>query len=189
MNSPEKILNKRFTSFATLLAAALLLVGCPSQPVKPPEPPPEPISAPRPVAPPVKEVETTGLPDRGLPLEFNDPASPLFQRVIYFDYDNSDILPQFVEVLRAHAMYLSTNPRTGLMLEGHADERGTREYNLALAEQRATTVRRFLLAEGVASGQVETFSFGEERPAQRGHDEESWALNRRVQLIYGGQIR
>lgn len=173
-------MNKRFTTVAAFFVAALLLAGCPSKPVKEPEPEPEP----EPVAPPVSEVRTAAVPERGLPPEFNDPSNPLYQRVIYFDYDSSDILPQFIEVLRAHSLYLSTHPRANLVLEGHSDERGTREYNLALAEQRTHTVRRFMLAEGVAGKQLETLSYGEEKPAHPGHDEESWALNRRVELVY-----
>jgi peptidoglycan-associated lipoprotein len=167
----------RLTRIAAILAAALLLGGCPSKPVKAPEPEPEPEA-------PATDVATAAVPDRGLPPGFNDPSSPLYQRVVYFDYDSSDIQPQFVEVLRAHALFLSTNPNRSVTLEGHTDERGTREYNLALADQRAETVRRFLLAEGVAKGQIDTLSYGEEQPAQRGHDEDSWALNRRVELAY-----
>jgi len=173
-------LNTRFITVVTLLISVLVLAACPSKPVKESEPEPEPKHA----VPPVSDVSTTGLPERGLPAEFNDPSNPLYQRIIYFDYDSSDIRPQFIEVLRAHSLYLSTTPGANVLLEGHSDERGTREYNLALAEQRAHTVRRFMLAEGVASGQIETLSYGEERPAQRGHDEESWALNRRVELVY-----
>lgn len=169
-------LNKIFATAAAILAAAILLGGCPSKPVKAP--------ASEPAAPPVTDVDTAAVPDRGLPPGFNDPSSPLYQRVIYFDYDRSDILPQFVEVLRAHALYLSTNPGASVMLEGHTDERGTREFNLALAEQRADTVRRFMLAEGVGGGQIAILSYGEEKPAQQGHDEGSWALNRRVELVY-----
>jgi peptidoglycan-associated lipoprotein len=175
---PDAQATARLPWVAATLAAALLLGGCPSQPVKaPPESQPS-------TQPPAGDVGTAAVADRGLPPELNDPSSPLYQRVIYFDYDSSDIQPQFVEVLRAHALFLSTNPNRTITLEGHTDERGTREYNLALADQRAETVRRFLLAEGVARGQVNTLSYGEERPAQPGHDEDSWALNRRVELIY-----
>ena len=159
------------------LLAALLLGGCPSPPIQ--DPPPRPESPASDARPPVEP------PKPGLPPEFQDPSNPLFQRVVYFDYDSSDLLPQFIEVLRAHALYLATHPRVRLRLEGHADERGTREYNLALAEQRAHSVRRFLLAEGVSGKQLTTLSYGEELPAQPGHDEAAWALNRRVELLYG----
>jgi peptidoglycan-associated lipoprotein len=166
----------RLAAAGAVLTAALLLVGCPGKPVKEPEP--------APVEPVVSDVGTAPVADRGLPPDFNDPSSPLYQRVIYFDYDTSDIQPQFIEVLRAHSRYLATNPARSITLEGHTDARGTREYNLALADQRANTVRRFMLAEGVGSGQLNTMSYGEERPAQPGHGEEAWALNRRVELVY-----
>jgi len=161
-----------------ILAAALLLVGCPTKPVQEQEP--------RAGVGDRTGAETAGLGGPGgyTAADLNDPRSPLYQRVIYFDYDRSEILPQFVDVLRAHASYLAGNPNVRLMLEGHTDERGTREYNLALGDQRAGAVRQFLLAEGAASGQIETLSYGEERPADPGHYESAWALNRRVELVY-----
>jgi peptidoglycan-associated lipoprotein len=172
------VLNKKIRTAAALFAGAILLGGCPSKPVKQPEP------APEPAEPAVSAAQTAVVPDRGLPPGFNDPASPLYQRVIYFDYDSSDIQPQFIEVLRAHSLYLATNPNRSIRLEGHTDERGTREYNLALADERANKVRRFMLAEGVGDGQINTLSYGEERPAQPGHSEDAWVLNRRVELVY-----
>jgi peptidoglycan-associated lipoprotein len=167
----------RTASAAALLAAAFLLGGCPSKPVQ--EPP-----ARGPVESTASGAETAPARAPGLPADFNDPTSPLYQRVIYFDYDSSEIQPQFIEILRAHSLYLSTNPGASVLLQGHTDARGTREYNLALAEQRANRVRGFMLAEGVADGQINTISYGEEKPAQRGQGEESWALNRRVELVY-----
>ena len=116
--------------------------------------------------------------------DLNNPSSPLYQRTIYFDYDSSDIRPQFLDVLRAHASYLSANSDVLVTLDGHTDERGTREYNLALGEQRADTVRRFLVAEGVPDRQIHIMSYGEEQPADPGHSEAAWALNRRVELVY-----
>jgi peptidoglycan-associated lipoprotein len=172
-------LNTQLRSAVALISTAFLLGGCPSKPVKEPEPP-----STEPAVTDVGRTSTAPLADRGLPAGFNDPSSPLYQRIIYFDYDSSDIRPQFMEVLRAHALYLSTKPGASVRLEGHTDERGTREYNLALADQRAGTVRRFMLAEGVTNGQIDTLSYGEERPAQPGHGEDSWALNRRVELVY-----
>lgn len=118
----------------------------------------------------------------GSPLD--NPNSPLSTRVIYFEFDSSDIRREFRPVLRAHAEYLAANPGLALTLEGHADERGSREYNIALGERRAEAVKRVMLAEGAAPGQMATVSYGEERPAALGSDDASMALNRRVEMRY-----
>ena len=114
----------------------------------------------------------------------DDPDSPLSVRVIYFDYDSSIVRADFSEMIAAHAAYLAANPSTTVTLEGHADERGTREYNLALGERRGLSVRRHLVLLGASAGQVKTVSYGEERPLVDGHDEDSYALNRCVELVY-----
>jgi peptidoglycan-associated lipoprotein len=114
----------------------------------------------------------------------DDPASLTSTRVIYFDFDQSTIRSEFIDVLRAHAGYLIGNPATTMRIEGHADERGSREYNIGLGERRANAVRSFLEAEGVSPSQLSTLSYGEERPAALGHDEISWAENRRAELVY-----
>jgi peptidoglycan-associated lipoprotein len=113
-----------------------------------------------------------------------DPNSLLSARIIYFDFDQDTIRGDFIDVLRAHASYLITNPGSGLTIEGHADERGSREYNIGLGERRANAVKRFLEAEGVSPSQIGTLSYGEERPAVYGNDELSWAENRRAVLVY-----
>lgn len=118
----------------------------------------------------------------GSPLD--DPSSPLYEKVIYFDYDLSEIRSEFIPTLRAHAEYLVNNQSARLLIEGHCDERGSREYNIALGERRANAVRRFLEAEGVSPLQLETVSYGEERPAMEGHEEFAWAKNRRAELVY-----
>lgn len=119
--------------------------------------------------------------------DLNDPSSPLSKRVIYFMYDSSQVEEEFVPVINAHAQYLSANPSQHVVLEGHADERGSREYNIALGEQRAQSVVRMLQMQGVNADQMEVVSYGEEKPAASGHDEESWHQNRRVELRYQGQ--
>ena len=106
------------------------------------------------------------------------------QTVFYFDFDQSSLKADGKPSLMAHAAYLKNNPATRVVLEGHADERGTVEYNLALGERRAMTVRRFLMANGAAAEQLEVVSFGEERPAVMGHNETSYAKNRRVEVKY-----
>ncbi len=116
--------------------------------------------------------------------ELNDPNSPLSVRVIYFDYDSSNVREDFQSVVEAHATYLAAHPETMITLEGHADERGSREYNLALGERRALALRRQLVLLGATAGQIRTVSYGEERPVAEGHDEQSYALNRRAEIVY-----
>ena len=118
----------------------------------------------------------------GNPLD--NPNSLLFTKTIYFDFDQSTIRSEFVDVLRAHAAYLNSNRSVTVLVEGHADERGSREYNIGLGERRANAVKRFLEAEGVDSTQINTISYGEERPVAMGHDDVSWAENRRAVLVY-----
>jgi peptidoglycan-associated lipoprotein len=118
----------------------------------------------------------------GDPLE--DPNSPLANRIIYFDYDQSTVRTEYMDVVRAHAQYLANNPQVTVRLEGHADERGSREYNLGLGENRANAIRNLMMAEGVADNQMVLVSYGEERPASYDHNEEAWAMNRRVELVY-----
>lgn len=114
----------------------------------------------------------------------DDPGSDLFVRTIYFDYDSSDIREDSLLIVREHGRYLSGNPSRLVRLEGHADERGTREYNLALGEDRAKSVRDILLLEGAQEEQIEIVSFGEERPAVEGVDDAALQLNRRVEVVY-----
>jgi peptidoglycan-associated lipoprotein len=106
-------------------------------------------------------------------------------RVIYFGFDDSEVDTDSVGILEAHGEYLASNPYLTVRLEGHADERGSREYNIGLGERRAQAVRQLLLLQGVGSAQLGTVSYGEERPAVLGSDEEAWSLNRRVELVYG----
>lgn len=104
--------------------------------------------------------------------------------VVYFEFDRSEIQPQFNDMLAAHGQFLANNPQTRVRLEGHADERGTREYNIGLGERRAQAVRRILMLQGASADQISTVSYGEERPAVEGSDEEAYRLNRRVEIVY-----
>lgn len=112
------------------------------------------------------------------------PGSPLSVRTIYFEYDSSNIREEYRRVIEAHANALASNPSRVITLEGHADERGSREYNLALGERRAQAVRRLMVLLGAAAGQIRVVSYGEERPAKEGSNEEAYALNRRVEITY-----
>jgi peptidoglycan-associated lipoprotein len=131
--------------------------------------------------------ETAPVPGQGGAVgdELNNPESPLHQRVVYFDFDKSDIKDEAKPVLDAHASYLASHPDVHVTLEGNTDERGTREYNMALGERRAKAVYQYLTLQGVAPSQLKIISYGEERPAALGHDESAWSKNRRVELDYG----
>jgi peptidoglycan-associated lipoprotein len=106
------------------------------------------------------------------------------ETVFYFDFDKSIVRPESREALAKHAEYLVSHPDARVVLEGHADERGTREYNMALGERRAKAISRYLTIQGVAASQIETVSFGEEVPVAFGHDSNAWQLNRRVEVRY-----
>ncbi|MCW8919747.1 MAG: peptidoglycan-associated lipoprotein Pal [Gammaproteobacteria bacterium] len=116
----------------------------------------------------------------------NDPATPLSVRVFYFEYNSAELSESDRDALATHARLLNEKSDLTVVLEGHADERGSREYNLALGERRAKVIERVLSLQGVSPQQIQVISFGEERPQAFGHDEESWRLNRRVQLLYSG---
>ena len=111
-------------------------------------------------------------------------AKRLQQLVVYFDYDQADIKPEYNQMLAAHGQFLSKNAAATLRLEGNTDERGSREYNIGLGERRAQSVRRALMLQGASANQLTTVSYGEERPASTGSNEEAWRLNRRVELVY-----
>jgi peptidoglycan-associated lipoprotein len=111
----------------------------------------------------------------------------LATRVVYFDFDSSEITGAGTDVVAAHAKYLASHPGTRVRLEGHTDERGSREYNIGLGERRAQAVRRSLLLQGATDAQISTVSYGAERPAVSGHDEAAWAKNRRVEIVYLAQ--
>ena len=132
------------------------------------------------------EPEPTDVGTRGVqfpePKQEPDPVEEVLENTFYFDFDKSTLSDKTKFLLRRHAEQLSRQP-AAIILEGHADERGTREYNMALGERRAEAVRGFLLGEGVTV-EIEVISFGEEQPAAIGSDEEAWALNRRVELKY-----
>lgn len=114
----------------------------------------------------------------------DEPGSPLATRVIYFEYDSAKVSDDSLGVLEAHGNFIASNGNVSVRLEGHADERGSREYNVALGDRRAQSVRRILLFQGASSDQLDTISYGEEQPAALGHEESAWSQNRRVELVY-----
>lgn len=120
----------------------------------------------------------------GVSGDLNDPNSPLSIRTIYFEHDSTQINTQGQSALNAHAEYLSLNPNQHIVVEGHTDESGTRDYNLSLGERRGQSVADFLSASGVSGQQMEIRSFGEENPVSLEQSESARQLNRRVELLY-----
>ena len=172
----------QFSLFVVLLAGGILAgcAGCTT-------PAPEPVPIPETSAPP--EVEPTPEPEpAGPPIDVDgvwlDPDGRPLSRTLYFDFDQAVLRPRDLRTLERHADFLRANRNRSIMVEGHCDERGTREYNLALGERRSNAVRSFLMSDGVRDGQIETVSYGEERPVDVGHDEAAWGKNRRAELIY-----
>ena len=134
----------------------------------------------------VAGAQTQGIGDATAiqPDALEDPNSMLSQRIIYFAFDSDEIGPENFDLIAAHGAFLADNPGTTVRLEGHADERGSREYNIGLGERRAMGVRRLLLLQGGRAEQMPVISYGEERPESFGHDDAAWARNRRVELVY-----
>lgn len=116
-----------------------------------------------------------------------DPNSILSKRSIYFDFDSFVVKDDFKPLVEAHARYLQQNSNARMTIQGNTDERGSREYNIALGQKRADAVKRMMLLLGARDNQIETVSFGEERPKNAGHDESAWAENRRDDIVYAGE--
>ena len=116
-----------------------------------------------------------------------DPNNILSKRSIYFEFDSFTVSDQYKSLVEAHARYLAANRNAKVALQGHADERGSREYNIALGQKRADAVKRMMTLLGAQETIVETVSFGEEKPKNSGHDEAAWTENRRVDIIYAGE--
>jgi peptidoglycan-associated lipoprotein len=124
-----------------------------------------------------------GIPSSAL----KDPRNILSKRNIYFDYDQFAVKDEYRPLVEAHAKYLQGNRSARVILQGHTDERGTREYNIALGQKRADAVKNMMLLYGATEVQIETVSFGKEKPRREGHDEPSWAENRRVDIVHSGE--
>ena len=173
---------KKITSMALLLAAAALLAGCPKKPSVP-----ESAGARSQVPASVTTAGAAGASTTGSSLGDANSAADAAARarnVIYFDFDKSEIKPEFADIVTAQARNLASHSALKVKLEGHTDERGTREYNIGLGERRAQAVRRALTLQGASDGQITTVSFGAERPAAEGDNEAAWSQNRRVEFNY-----
>ena len=166
--------------FALALIIAVALAACKSTP-EPVEPAPVEDTTP------TTDVDTRAAPD---PRDYTDarnfdnPESLLSKRVIYFDFDKSTVRPEFRPIINAHATYLASSGSARVTLEGHADERGTREYNLGLGERRGNAVSGLVSAQGGRGDQQSVVSYGEERPVCRVSDDNCWSQNRRVEIVY-----
>ncbi len=136
----------------------------------------------------VATVEAGNVNGSKLPRELTDPQSILSRRSVFFDYDRFDVKDEYRELVTAHARFLSNNRQFKMLIQGNTDERGSREYNLALGQKRADAVKRMLVMLGVREDQVESVSLGEEKPRSEGHDEAAWAENRRSDMLYSGEF-
>jgi peptidoglycan-associated lipoprotein len=127
--------------------------------------------------------QTTGV--QGNPL--TDPSNILSKRSVYFDFDSNAVKDEYRNMIQSHARYLGDNRSRNIRIEGNCDERGSREYNLALGQRRAESVKKVMTVLGVQDNRIETVSFGEEKPKNAGHDEAAWADNRRADIRYAGE--
>jgi peptidoglycan-associated lipoprotein len=176
----------RILSLVCVLGLALTVAGCPSK-----KPTLAPNATSETVAPSSGTTAGAGASDTGqakaLPGQGSTTsaeAALLAKTTIYFDFDSSEIKPEYAPIVAAHGKRLAADRSLKVRLEGNTDERGSAEYNVALGERRAQSVKRALLLQGATEGQLTTVSYGEERPVAEGHDEAAWAQNRRVEIAY-----
>lgn len=163
--------------FAVAVLGALL-AGCPSTPVPDPDPVDTTYGG-------DDSASTAGAAGDGYGEgEFFDDVDETLGTVIYFEFDSSEVRAQDQDLVAGHAISLNENSYASVRLEGHADERGSREYNIGLGERRAQAVRQMLMIQGVGASQIQTVSFGEERPESMGSSESDYAQNRRVEIKY-----
>jgi peptidoglycan-associated lipoprotein len=173
----------RIQQLLLIVVSGLALAGCPKKPQTLPD-----ASNPQDASGSATTGSTSGSDVGSSALSAEQAAMEEAKRagtVIYFDYDRAEIKPEFVPIVAAHAKFLNGGDGRKVRLEGHSDERGSREYNIGLGERRAQAVRRALMLQGVTETQITTVSYGEERPAVQGSDESAYGKNRRVELIYG----
>lgn len=178
-------MQKKLKLALLFVAGGILLGGCASGTTT--QPPVEergvierPATSPSTGAPVPPMQEPRGHALEGTPVD----ADMLAKRRVYFAFDSSQLDDENRKIVEAHARHLNENPNLRVHLEGHTDERGTREYNMALGERRAQAVERTFRVLGVSSNRVTTVSYGEEKPAMQGHDESAWSQNRRVDIVY-----
>ena len=164
---------------------ALLIAGCSSTPDSGQDP--APVDS-RSGDGSVTTVDTGTVDGRKLPPELTDSKSILSRRSIYFDYDKFEIKSEYKDLVAAHAKFLVNNRQFKMLIQGNTDERGSREYNLALGQKRSDAVKRMLVLLGAREEQVESVSLGEEKPKNTGQNESAWAENRRGDMLYSGEF-
>lgn len=172
----------RVVQLVLVLMSVAVLTGCPKKPQALPDAPATPVDSG------ASTSGATGSDLSGSALSADQRAIEELKQIgmlIYFDYDRAEIKPEYVPIVTAHAKFLNGNAVRKLRLEGHSDERGSREYNIGLGERRAQAVRRALMLQGVNETQLTTVSYGEERPAVQGGEETSYSKNRRVEMVPG----
>ena len=175
---------------ASLIAAAALLAACQTTPTDEQKPAgveerKPPTVAQQPGGTRIESVDLTKKAPTTSPLK--DPASPLSKRSIFYDFDKFDVKDEYRPLIEAHAKYLRENPNAKMLIQGNTDERGGREYNLALGQRRADGVKRMLMLLGAKEAQIESVSLGEEKPRADGASEQAWSQNRRSDILYGGE--
>lgn len=136
----------------------------------------------------VATVTAGGVDGRGLPAVLTDPKSILSKRSVYFDYDKYEVRAEYKDLVTAHAKFLADNRQFKMLIQGNTDDRGSREYNLALGQKRADAVKKMLTLLGAREDQVESVSLGEEKPKNEGQNEAAWAENRRGDMLYNGEF-
>ena len=136
----------------------------------------------------IATVDANNLDGRGLPRELTDPKSILSKRSVYFDYDKYDVKAEYKDLVAAHAKFLTNNRKFKMLVQGNTDDRGSREYNLALGQKRADSIKKMLTMLGAGEDQVEAVSLGEEKPKNEGADDAAWAENRRGDMLYSGEF-
>ena len=173
-------------NFVALFATTLLLAACGSQPPAPEQDPsgvesrnPNAISS---------GVKPAGGFDPMSVAALKDPRSPLSKRSIYFDMDSFVVKPEYQGLLETHAKFLKANPAMKILIQGNGDERGSREYNLSLGQNRANAVKKTLALLGVSEAQIESVSLGEEKPVCNEQSDDCWAQNRRADILYSGEF-
>ena len=136
----------------------------------------------------VSTVTAGGVDGRSLPAVLTDPKSILSKRCVYFDYDKYEVREEYKDLVTAHAKFLADNRQFKMLIQGNTDDRGSREYNLALGQKRADAIKKMLTLLGAREDQVESVSLGEEKPKNEGQNEAAWAENRRSDMLYTGEF-